>query len=721
MGVEKENARRKNMHTKGRMDIEAGKSKTEANIHDVEAYFQGLYRDQLEKYDLVKVSSFYLYKKEVDMPEGEEVEQPATEWGTIDQFYHTASSNAKRFYASEVALQDIGEKLAEKEHVSVDEMITAGNEITTHGSQLTRDLIALNDTPATPGKHIGDIHKTQQFVLKKVCKEIGSDKPEEFRETMRRYIPRWMWEPLSPPDTEVPLDYQERFRELWRDYTPRQANLLIHPDKITEGKAPLHMAFKTASEVEKDGQTDLGYAIKTSAVTDLLAMEKERAQQSEQPFFTYVFGGAMTGEGEKPLKNTHFNYQAAITGTMRETFSRLSDELEDERRGPATEFVDTIAGYYPHQFPELFARSLFTQGRESEKLDTITLLNNLQQRDSDLATGVIAQAEKVGVRRALTAHEVTNYAQYLPESAEQEVSPAACIENAAVIAGDELAYGFTDKVRDRASGKSFSVSVELDTLAESVTAKIGFNFGDKIRYVPFRVSFSGEKESLQLNTLGTDQVTEEALEKYRNVVVDVIGNRAEKIREKEKKATGPQTERPALKISGLTREERMRLYAESKGKTEKRKQAPPEKVVFQRTTETSDEQRPEQEAIMLHGLDHTNVSQLLADERIEVVTAAEIIEKVETMTEAAKTSKKMLGKKINLRERVGPQAEGINLRQLNWSRNGGLDPIRIYLQDIGSGTFVLRGILNKKGLTQQTKYMKSLTQRIIRERTETTE
>ncbi len=278
-------------------------------IHDLRQFdiqeIRDLYQAQLDRFGLVRTSNFYLYSFEEQELEDDEI--PSMEWDTMIVFYRNVISNAEEFADAEASLLAEGKDL-KGGRVGVSDLVRVSEGFLGNGYILVRNFKAMNAARAVPFMTASQLLGVQQFQLKKFLEEIGMGKPETFRETMRRYMPRWMWFPILPPGGQVALGDEARLREVWREYVSQDRSLLIHPDNIELGRAPLHVLLGAAERVEAEGCEDMGYFLRTYGILSILAMEAER-DATEIPFFTHIFGGLVMGEVNRTPRDAYFDFQ----------------------------------------------------------------------------------------------------------------------------------------------------------------------------------------------------------------------------------------------------------------------------------------------------------------------------------------------------------------------------------------------------------------------------
>ena len=114
------------------------------------------------------------------------------------------------------------------------------------------------------------------------------------------------------------------------------------------------------------------------------------------------------------------------------------------------------------------------------------------------------------------------------------------------------------------------------------------------------------------------------------------------------------------------------------------------------------------------------VQQMLDDARIKAnaVSPEQLIAKVRYAVNLANArgSGIGLGKRLKL-EPIGAVGTGLKLHEIKWTLDNGNTGLRIVFQDIGNGKYELVGILLKKSLEQQTRYLAQLA-KTLRDRSE---
>lgn len=698
-------------------------------IHDLRQFdiqeIRDLYQAQLDRFGLVRTSNFYLYSFEEQELEDDEI--PSMEWDTMIVFYRNVISNAEEFADAEASLLAEGKDL-KGGRVGVSDQVRVSEGFLSSCYILVRNLRAMNVARAVPFMTASQLFGVQQFQLKKFLEEIGTEKPETFRETMRRYIPRYLWFPIPPPEGQVASGDEVRLREVWRECASCDRSLLIHPDNIELGRVTLHVLLVAAEKVEAEGCDDLGYFLRTYGILSILAMEAERGA-AEIPFFTHIFGGLVTGEVHRAPKDAYFDFQSAIGRTMRLTFSRLQDELEHGEMGRAANFLHDLAYYYSENIPEMLARSIIRHGGgTANDFDALAVLRGLGGIDFGWAKGLLERVAEIPERRIIKTDEVVDLAEAISgEVKNNTLSPERFAEDVSLIIGEEDSYGFNvllSRLGLSMEGMKSVIEIELNAVSESIKIVLKVGDGQVARFLPFELSLSGDRESIMVETLGKEPLVDQTLETYRNLVAKAMRHEADKLRWQQSgtkaqlNQTVPRVKPQALELQArpLTRLERMARYEEMKEQLRverKRRRQRPSEATEVACSEAATREAAERGTVReIVGLERENVERLLKEEKIEAVTTDQVIGKLTHFLEMARVSKKMLGKGVNM-EYYGRGAKGLNLRQMNWVLDGGATAMRIYLQDVGSGKFLLCGILLKKSDSMQNRFIRNLVAQIL--------
>jgi hypothetical protein len=628
----------------------------------------------------------------------------------FEAFYYNSRNAKADFLTATRNLWRRGVELINSDDLSADDYVSASQDILNEGYEQTRLLSVLNNAKAAPTHLASHFTNVQKIQLKQVFDGIGTHKPESFREYIRRNIPRWMWHPLPHPEGELAQEQNGNLRQLWSGYTSQDASLLIHPDPLAEGNAPLHMALTAAQTVENEGNHDLGYAIRTSTILQLLEMEKERVKNDEDPelpFFAYVFAGAMTGEVNHTPKRAHFNYSRAISDTMRHTLSRLQNELERGESSPASEFLQAVSQYYPDVFPELLAKSIKNHERSYSGFDMLTLLRGLNTVQQPWVTGVQEAIDNLPSRRVLTSDEVAHLASYLPETVQTKTSSATSLpDDVKKIVGDNDIFTIKEKIREE-NGVNIDVSIDIDTVAEALEVKLSYLTGDLIRLVPFVIPFS-ENGGVHIETIDQVELPPAITDKYRSLVLDGIKRKADEIREREAAKQRGGMGVTSINTSTLPMGEQSKRV-KTKGEADPDRNTT---VIFtpDMVTEQPTDQR---QKITIQGLDIDTITHMLDENAIQAVTPDRLLEKLYHHLNVANVKGKPPGETLSLDGAAGKARNDFDLREIKW-RLGHRIQLRVYIYSPtgNSRDYELVSITLKKGDNKQETDLRKLVRQI---------
>jgi hypothetical protein len=251
------------------------------------------------------------------------------------------------------------------------------------------------------------------------------------------------------------------------------------------------------------------------------------------------------------------------------------------------------------------------------------------------------------------------------------------------------------------------LQVELDSTVEKIECKLSYLIDGGSHYLPFRMNYTGELESLRAEMVEGGNIPREAAEILRKLVFKALEDKVSKA-VKERLAKEKISRRNILPETralepGLSRQDRISRYNSEKQRARKRKVG---SVTSTQKEEFIEEQVAKEERaqmeIKIIGLEYENVEDILVRSGIEDLDPHWVIKKLRQYAEVAAQGKKMLGKRVVLTNNFG-----INLRQINWMIENNR-AIRAYLEDVGSGEFILRGILAKKGESMQNRYILNL-------------
>lgn len=681
--------------------------------------YRTFWREQRERCKLVETSDFYYYTHFPEDFSKDEEDFPYIRQEVISLFFRSAVREARVFGKSQRHLFDKGLQMIDSDP-TLDEIAKAGKSILSSSYALVRAFTTINATPCQLPQFAFILPEQQRIALKRIVDFIGSQKDENFRETIRRHLPRWMHYPIPAPTDHIDASL-DILKRLW-SYTDREAHFLISPDRMPQGM-PLHLVLKTAEMVEQAGNFDVGYFLRTWGITEVLKMEKENFEKEEGkeiPFFHFILPGLVIGDIKIHTGNHYFDFSKAVGETMHQTFSMLQTQGEPQSR-LANDFLQDLSRYYPDLLPAMLARSINAFSLSSYEIDQAVILRRLRQLNLPFAEAVLEQTEKLPERRLLTALEIEDSAIRFVQNTGTDESGSDFVPDIKSLIDSEDSYFFLmplHRIGISQENIKGEVEVNLDTNAEIVSAILKIRAGQTSRSLPFQLSFSGEIESLNMDTMEGDPISQEAILVYRNLIAQSLRHEAEKVRIKRQRqgqngSLKIELPQPQLRTQGLTREQRIALYEAQ------RQQTLPEIRIKRRQLLTGqpgrnglaeEQEKAEERILKIIGMEMEQVERLLREGGARGIDAQQVIKKLQIALHLAQQNGYRLGKKISMDNYGGEQ---IDLRQVNWSLFG--LSLRIYLQGMNNGEFLLRGILNKKGIDMQTEYIKGLVRQIIRD------
>ncbi len=649
---------------------------------------------------------------------------PHIEWYLIKTFYRSTTNQMDNFYHAQENLLKRGQSLLQKE-LEAEELFTINAKLVNPCYTLVRGLQALGNAKATP---IASLPKKSPELVrvsaKKYMEELGRNKPEEIKETLRRYIPRWLTHPIPFPEDILDEEEKAQVSEKWSNFTSRDANYLIADEKISEG-APLHMVYKIASEFEKKDESDLAYKLKTRAISEILSLETSKIDENELPFFSFIFTSAFSGFANSSFRNPFFDYTEALNETLLQTHQRYQKELDEGVDGPASKFVESIQSYFEDKFAEMLVLSVIGFALKTRKVDEIQLLKSLKKKNPSWIHKFEDAFARHPARRVMNYHEIDEVLDALKKNSPPDTSDTLEAD-ASEMLGDEdsvslaKSFGSSFMRRLERGDTQFAIRIELDSLSRTIDSKIISSNEAVMRFIPFKLSFSGEIESCTLDTLEKSGIPQSTFDSLKALVAQTIHEQiVQKHINDRQMASGRQIPVISEAPRQLTRAQRIERYrAEKESEQRKRKKIPMQPDIAVVVVEKEEKETSEKIERNILNLDYATITNFLQDENITSIDAERAYNKLEFILEASNTSGKMLGKKIssnNLNEKE-LQGEIINLRQINWVLDGGSTQIRYYLEDVKDGNFILRGIMSKKGVNQQTRYIRKILLDIVKER-----
>ncbi|MDO8497791.1 MAG: hypothetical protein Q7S61_04570 [bacterium] len=660
-----------------------------------------LHEEYMEGLEQVSTIPYYHYtfSNSIGNDRGE---YPGISPDYLDVFYSNIQTQAKIFWGAQQRLLDSGIKLSENigTDQTIDTMLQRAPLILENTNSLIYNFQQINQAEAKKPKNIQKMKEgLQKKAFLDLIESLGSKKPECFRTILRCYIPRWITFPLTFPHGVHPdeSEYDE-------------THFLIHPDDMKIGRRPLHMIFQEAEKKEKEGKDDIGYLLRTYGILQVLTMEQINLDAgAEIPFFTFILPYLMIGKDTGASKKIYFDYQKAIRGTMRDTFLRYNIELERGEKGIATQFINKLALQYQGHFSDILARAIVNQGNETYELDIIPLLRNIQQScppylDLDMFMETLNNMPK---RRALITQEMTELAERLNHTQSSEsLTVEGFIGMVASIVGNEDSYSFTvplDKIGIRKDRFKGDIEIDLERIEETIYAKITLDEKGTIRSIPFTLSYSGEPESMAIDTVDKQDLPQDAIETYRTLISFTLQKELEKVKAREESRKSKQrpdiapleieSERIARKmnISGMTRRQRIEMYNKLSREKATRESSQTENQKLLPGNETNEvgvttEPQRKNVEFALVGIEPETIAEVLRNEGIQGVTPDQIIKKLDHIFKMASSSDKNRPPGEVVRSRI---------REIKWNRDS--NDYRIFIGHIGNGVFSLRHIWCKSG------------------------
>lgn len=526
---------------------------------------------------------------------------------------------------------------------------------------------------------------------------------------MRRWIPRFAWDPHHVPENVVvPNGYGDRLQSLWSGYTARDASFLIHPDHLAEGMAPFHMGMNAADQVGKDGHTDLAYQLKTNLITTTLRRERERATYDplvwEIPYFEPMFAGILTGRAGSGPKNAYFDFPNAIIKTAQQTWKRLELELRASYDGPATQFMCFLSEHFGTALVPYLAASMGNYARQST-FDLAGMLRHLQNSNLVVAPMLPGAILALPNGPLLNNEALRVFATHLA-SASPEIPRMTVVNMAKQLVANADMYSFKTPVQAADTKEAVVVTVEISAATRVVEATLRYKNGHTQK-----VSVTLD---LETGAVGTTSIDEEALgadveAQYRQTVERAIVAESERVAAEK-----------AARIQAATSIGMTAVASADRQPVQQRK------VDKVKTTGTADLSMADPEIeqtieppsgnttrkISITGMTIETVEECLKDQRVFELPADAIMQRVDMLVRAAIGSSKTFGKRLDLTAFRG--SEGVKLRQVNWIVDG--RQIRLYFDEGPNGALNFCGVYEKQGYAHQTRYLKGLIKRLVRAR-----
>lgn len=567
---------------------------------------------------------------------------------------------------------------------------------------------------------IGSLLTSSQRESLRKWPEITEHHMSVVRDGLRRFIPRWLYHPIERP-TVVDSEKDSILQKAWTTYTPKEGLYLIEEQDIHEGKAPLHMVFKIAQRLEAAGYDDLGYMSRTHALKELLKEAITKWPSGNSELFTDALYDLLSGEGMSiGSKKAKFNYRSAFEDTMVRTYLYLQDESEHVEKQEARELITAFKDVFHHH---TIALSILNSYSNSDQIDLRRLLPTLDVVDPKFAKAVESSLLDQRNRPLLLSDEVQKSLRSLtgePDRGDKGQDIAGEVDE---IIADNDSYSFTISAPklgyDIPRGSRYEISITIDALSQKISAELSIESNRATKTLPYTIDYS-EDLICRTQLLDEEALPIEVRGELVHIVERAIAHHAESLRKKAASKGVIFTARPANTPSPVsqkqTREERMGEYQRLRASSGRKRTGSTEITpAASQVPDGKDIEKGREFQLRIIGLDVETISSIMAQQKIQGIDPHLIIRKLNHMMENARVSQQMIGKRINL-DTVRDLPAEINIRQLNWMMDGGNNGLRVYLEDIGGGAFILRGMLNKKGLSQQQRYIENMALRILAER-----
>lgn len=645
--------------------------------------------------------------------------QPCIHGDLVDWFYASIKITANRFRHADDTLFDLGHELS-LSALSAAEVQSKIDQLLQSCYQLVSVLEEINLASLDASGVIRRMNQPARSETGRLQKQVGADKEETFRETLRRYIPAWMRMQVPAPELDD-TQAMEVLNRCWTTYTPNQAHLLVHPERVADG-APLHWALQVASEINNPQSS---YAVKTWAVTEVLRGEAEgkTSARQEMPFFHYILAGIITGRAAKVGKGAYFDFGSALTELMGETILQLRSELVAKTPGLACEFIQDLYGFFGSDLAPLFSQGLFLQEARLPQLDANEIFELLKAINTNWASAIVEQIPNMINRRVISIEEAGKVLSAVSTWTYLEEHRQRLLGNAVELLEDNDGVSFTKTGAQTNSRVEFHV--DINAPSEQIEVTMMVTSGGVSRDMTFSMGFSDPSQEIdpsheihfsKLNGQPSQELTKLCQKLTASVIAEQV------LKRRQNKPASPTTQgawhRSTQTVTDTQsqrrhgkRDDRIKQHqlqvAQREALAPEIASAP---VVAHSEFSPDDETDNLYEKFQVVNLDENRVERLLEAEGITFIQAAIVTRKLRYLINVATAARKMPGKKINP---AYYSARGFHLRQVSWYAEGDT-AIRYYLQHTSNGNFMLVGILHKKSFSMQKRYIEALIQRINR-------
>lgn len=524
--------------------------------------------------------------------------------------------------------------------------------------------------------------------------------PDSLRETARRFTPRWLSEGLL-----TGLDV---------DVDPSPGNILVRPEYKETGRVIFQQIFEYASAIE-DTNPQKAFGLRSEAFLSLLELEKEQANRAtnpEIPFFTLTLASEMVLEFIQNSGSSAF-YHKAVTDTLHQAYKGAQEELETNGSEDFQNFLKTLGRYYPGTFDFLLAKSILNMNRGDPSLNASLLLR-------ELAVGstfprLLDQAKAFSPRPLLTIDELERHLERMPK-AEEPVDLARLSTQVASLTSEVDLYSF--KADNLPYHKKTPDELWIDIVRTTQSIAATFRFWEQGKQITaeLKLIWGEEEKYLQVSDL-PDNLKPETAKRLVVLIAEGV-NRQFEHQDKEEKSRNNLT---SLRISPhdtnqslLDRQQRKANYPMLIQQAQKEQKQAAKRNGKRSPIEEYQAEANSEIEVPKKVIDHLSlegIEDFLKEENIHAIKGEDILKKLNHALKMASTTVELFGIKIEHNDLRLPNHGWIDLRELKW-RVSGANALRVYIQEIGEGHFLLRGIQLKKSDDKQDAYIEKIIGRI---------
>lgn len=542
------------------------------------------------------------------------------------------------------------------------------------------------------------------------------DKPLGLVPYLLSYVPRFAHAGHGLPDVTntVPPDYLPRLQEQWNSYTSPKTNFLGKPDDLTAGRIPLHAAMEVADHVRSDGHRDAAYAIRADVMLNTLQSEQDRydgQEFPEAPFFEYIFASAITGELTS-AKQHHFDYAAVIVEHMNETWTRINEEAAAGTPGPGTAFMNRLEQYYDDGgLVPYLARSLYRHAAGDTSGSLAATVRSYQSLGLPRVDRLVQVLNDLPYSAIITNQEAQQLSEHLPPAAADASQPASALEAASELCGEADVYSFKAVVSTEGRDAAVIVDTDVDASSQKVRAGVLYKSPGSARALP--VALDLRTGAVEVDTIDTTPLDPTVAARYKAAIKQALLDEVER----NKAAATAVVEPRLIQLSHrsvVVDSDAPSAQQPTSPKVKTRGEADPALAVEEEAsaaTEAASAVRSEVE-----GLDAAKITQMLRSQRLNDITAEDVITRIQRKVHNANEDGVAFGRLLNIAH--FPQSEHVHLRQINWVAGGGHRQIRLLFNFIGEGKWKLCGIFLKQGASEQLTYLKNLVAKLAKEKTQ---